>query len=61
MFSFFFNDAALYVLGRIGPRMALDHARVLDRQGALAWIDREHAPGLAAIPPGNHTHLIAPS
>src|ERR1700674_111488 len=39
--------------------MALDHARVLDRNRALGRIHGQHAPRLSAVAPGHHAHLVA--
>src|ERR1700687_3816432 len=57
--TFFFNDAALHVLGRVRPRVPLDHARVFHHDRPRPWIHRENAAGFSAIASGHYTHLIA--
>src|SRR5215471_1059899 len=53
------GDAAFDLLGRILPRVPLDHHHVLDDNFARPPVDLDDAPGLALIAPGDHfDHVI---
>src|SRR5216684_1324051 len=56
---FFLHDPALDVLRRVGTRVPLDDADVLDHHGVLLRVDRKHAPALAGVFSGNHLDVIA--
>src|SRR5713226_2527897 len=56
---FFLHDPALDVLRRVGTRVPLDDADVLDHHGVLLRVDRKHAPTLAGVFSGNHLDVIA--
>src|SRR5260370_6840840 len=55
---FFLHDPALDVLRRVGTRVPLDNADVLDHHGVLLRVDRKHPPALPVIFPGHHLTLI---
>src|SRR5467141_815713 len=57
--GFLLDDPALDVLRRVGTRVPLDDADVLDHHGVLLRVDRKHAPALAGVFPGNHLDVIA--
>src|SRR5271169_5176316 len=57
--AFFFDDAALDVLPRIRPRVALDDRSMFDHHGILLGVDREHTPALTSIATGDDFHLVA--
>src|SRR5467141_2482597 len=57
--GFFLDDPALDVLRRVGTRVPLDDADVLDHHGVLLRVDRKHAPAPARVFPGNHLDVIA--
>src|SRR6202035_1992509 len=57
--TFLLDDAALDVLRWIRARMALDHARVLNRDRTLARIRGQHPPGFSAVASSHHADLVA--
>src|SRR6202007_660992 len=56
---FFLHDSSLDVLRRVGTRMALDDAHVLDHHGVLLRVDRKHAPALPGVLAGEHLDVVA--
>src|ERR1700682_377369 len=56
--SFLLHDAALDVLARVRPRVALHDGYVLDHHGVFLRVDGKHAAALAGIAPSNHAYLV---
>src|SRR5579859_5564993 len=56
---FFFHDPALDVLRRVGTRVALDDADVLDDHGVFCCVHEKHAPAFSSVFAGQHLDLIA--
>jgi hypothetical protein len=52
------DDAALDVLARVRPRVALDHVDAFDDQAVLVRHHLQHAPALAAVLAGHHEHVV---
>src|SRR5208337_4056789 len=52
------GDAAFDLLGRIRPRVPLDHGDVLDQRLVAARVHAQHAPALALVPARNHADLV---
>src|SRR5690349_5012389 len=56
---FLFHDPALDVLRRVGARVALDDADVLNNHGILHSVHEEHAAAFPGVLAGQHLDLIA--
>src|SRR5208337_749159 len=56
--SFFFQNPAADLLGRIGARVPFNHVNMLDVEAPLAGFDFQNPPHLALIPTGNHLHFV---
>jgi hypothetical protein len=57
--AFFFDDSALHVLLRIGPRVPLDDSGMFHGDRSLGRIHAQHPAGFAAIASGQYAHFIA--
>src|SRR5262245_50312694 len=54
---FLLDDAAGVAAAR--PRVALDHVDALDQHAVDLAVDAQHLAAAAAIPAGDHDHLVA--
>src|SRR5262249_30771441 len=52
------DDAALDVLARVRPRVALDHVHALDDEPVLVGEDFQHATALPPVLAGRHEHVV---
>src|SRR5260370_40273807 len=57
--AFFFHDAALDIFCRVRPGMPLDDIGMLDEDGGLLRIDRQHAPALAPLAAAQYPTVTA--
>src|SRR5207249_11878986 len=56
---FLLDDPALYVLRRVGTRVALDDAHMLHNHGILLAVDPKNPPALSSVLAGDHFDVVA--